>query len=143
MNPGDRISVHIFDANCPAARQSAERRVIHDLTTGQSGFMIASARNGFMATSFKDCIGTPFNYQPEYNTARAQNIVPWAALETNISTEFEIGHFEPCTRVTTPTPLRPRFDRHHVAELHRAVRDRHVAGRAPSESIRCTLLPRG
>ena len=58
-----------------------------------------------MSTSFADCSGTPFNYQPEYNTARFRNIVPWAALETNISTEYEIGHFEPCTTVTDPASI--------------------------------------
>ena len=39
-----------------------------------------------MATDIADCSGTPFNYQPEYDTAKFSNIVPWAALETNIST---------------------------------------------------------
>ena len=78
---------------------------IDDLTTGKSGFMIASAKNGFMQTSFADCSGTPFNYQPEYSTAKKANIIPWAALETNISTQFEIGHFEPCTSVQNPMPI--------------------------------------
>jgi hypothetical protein len=104
MNPGDRLKIHIWNAELPGGRRALETS-IDDLTTGQSGFMIASARNGFMSTSFKDCSGTPFNYQPEYSTARAQNIVPWAALETNISTEYEIGHFEPCRRVTDPTSI--------------------------------------
>ena len=78
---------------------------IDDLTTGKSGFMIASAKNGFMQTSIADCSGTPFNYQPEYSTAKKANIIPWAALETNISTQFEIGHFEPCTSVQNPMPI--------------------------------------
>ena len=41
--------------------------------------MQASAKNGFMATNISDCSGTPFNYEPEYNTAGPNNIVPWAA----------------------------------------------------------------
>jgi hypothetical protein len=102
MNPGDRIRVHIFDARVPGSNARALKEVVTDLTTGRRGFMQASARNGFMATSVKNCSGKPFNYRPEYNTARPQNSVPWAALETNISTDFEIGHFEPCTRVTQP-----------------------------------------
>ena len=61
--------------------------------------MIASAKNGFMATNPGDCSGVPFNYEPEYNTASPANVIPWAALQTNISTEFEIGHFTPCTTV--------------------------------------------
>jgi hypothetical protein len=104
MNPGDRLKIHIWDAALPGGGHALETS-IDDLTTGQSGFMIASARNGFKATSIKDCSGTPFNYQPEYSTAKKQNIIPWAALETNISTQFEIGHFEPCTSVQNPLPF--------------------------------------
>jgi hypothetical protein len=92
-------------APASAAASSSVHARIRDLTTGQSGFMIASARNGFMATSIADCSGRPFNDQPEYNTARPQNIIPWAALETNISTQFQIRHFVPCTTVTDPMPL--------------------------------------
>ncbi len=33
------------------------------------GWMQASAANGFMNTSSTDCSGTPYNFQPEYNTA--------------------------------------------------------------------------
>ncbi len=73
-----------------------------DLTTGQIGWMQASAANGFANTSIDNCSGTPFNFQPEFSTAAKSNIIPWAALQTNISTEFEIGHFEPCTSVTDP-----------------------------------------
>jgi len=104
MNPGDKLKIHIFDAKLRGGGHALETS-IHDLTTGKSGFMIASARNGFMATSFADCSGHPFSYQPEYDTAKPQNIIPWAALETNISTQFEIGHFEPCTSVQNPIPI--------------------------------------
>jgi hypothetical protein len=67
--------------------------------------MQASAANGFQNTSIADCSGTPFNFQPEYNTAARFNITPWAALQTDISTQFEIGHFTPCTQLTKPAPL--------------------------------------
>ena len=101
MNPGDRLTVHMFDAPVPGAPgQNAIEVVVHDLTTGQQGFMQGSAKNGFQNTSIVDCSGTPFNYEPEYNTAKKQNIAPWTALQTNISTQYEIGHFEPCTKVT-------------------------------------------
>ena len=104
MNPGDRLKIHIWDARLPGGGHALETS-IKDMTTGKSGFMIASARNGFMQTSIADCSGTPFNYQPEYSTAKKANIIPWAALETNISTQFEIGHFEPCTSVQNPMPI--------------------------------------
>jgi hypothetical protein len=103
MNPGDHLVVHISDAAVPGEPgQKALKLTINDLTTGQSGFMQASAKNGFMATSIQDCRGTPFNYQPEYNTARPRNIVPWAADQLAVGTEFETGHFEGCTSLAKP-----------------------------------------
>jgi len=101
MNPGDDLVIHIFDAPTPDGAHALKVQ-IRDLSTGQSGFMQASALNGFMATSITNCGGFGFNYEPEYDTAAAENVIPWAALNTNISTQFEIGHFEPCKRVTNP-----------------------------------------
>jgi hypothetical protein len=101
MNPGDRISTHMFDAPAPGGGHAFEV-VINDLTTHQTGFMQASATNGFMTTSASNCAGNPFNFEPEYNTAAKGNIIPWAALTTNISTEFETGHFEACTSLSEP-----------------------------------------
>ena len=97
MNPGDKISVRMFDAKIPGGHALEARET--DLTTGKSGFMIASAANGFMNTSPFSCKGRPFNFQPEYSTARAQNIIPWGIGPYMINSEFEIGHFEPCTFV--------------------------------------------
>ena len=103
MHSGDRLVIHIWDAPVPGhPGQKALKTSIHDLTTGQFGWMQASAANGFMATNINDCSGTPFNYEPEYSSSKPKNIVPWAADQVNVSTQFEIGHFEPCTRVTQP-----------------------------------------
>jgi hypothetical protein len=96
MNPGDQLSIHMSDAPAPGGGNAFEV-VIYDATTHQSGWMQASAANGFVHTSIADCSQTPYNFQPEYNTAAAGNYVPWAALQTDVSTEFETGHFEPCT----------------------------------------------
>jgi hypothetical protein len=101
MNPGDTISTHMFDAPAPGGGHAFEV-VINDLTTHQSGFMQASADNGFMTTSASNCAGNPFNFEPEYNTAAKNNIIPWAAIATDISTEFETGHFEACTSLSEP-----------------------------------------
>jgi hypothetical protein len=101
MNPGDTVQAHIFNANLGGGQHALETQLT-DLTTGQSGFMIASAANGFMATSHVDCSGTPFNYQPEFSTASPQNAVSWAALQVNVATQFEIGHFTPCMNVSQP-----------------------------------------
>jgi ADP-ribose pyrophosphatase YjhB (NUDIX family) len=103
MNPGDTITVHMSDAPAPGGGDAFEV-VIRDISTGQTGFMQASAQNGFETTSAANCSGTPFNFQPEYNTAAKANIIPWAALATNISTEFETGHMEVCTSLSNPLP---------------------------------------
>jgi hypothetical protein len=99
MNPGDKLRVHIFDANLAGGGRALEVH-IDDLTTGQSGLMQASAANGFMATIIGNCKGVPFNYEPEYDRALPQNIVPWAALLGGILTQYEIGHFTPCTTLS-------------------------------------------
>ena len=101
MNPGDTISVHMADAPASGGGHAFEV-VINDITTHQTGFMQASGANGFMTTSASNCAGNPFNFEPEYNTAAKTNIVPWAAIATDISTEFETGHFEACTSLSDP-----------------------------------------
>jgi hypothetical protein len=98
MNPGDKITVHMWDAKIPGGHALEAQET--DLTTGKSGFMIASARNGFMNTNPFNCTGTRFNFQPEYNTAKPQNIIPWGIGPYMINTEYEIGHWEACTSVT-------------------------------------------
>jgi len=102
MNPGDRLRVHIFDAPVPGGGGNALEVRVDDLTTGESGWMQASAKNGYEATGIADCTGRPFNYEPEYSTAAKQNVVPWAALQTDVSTEFEIGHATPCSSLSDP-----------------------------------------
>ncbi len=104
MNPGDKITVHVFDATSSGGGHAFDA-VVRDATTGQAGFMQAPTANGFMNTGVTTCDGAPFNFQPEYSTASAETIAPWAALEVNISTEFEIGHFEPCSTVTSPATI--------------------------------------
>jgi hypothetical protein len=101
MNPGDVIRTHMFDASIGHG-QHAFKVTVSDLTTGQSGFMVASAANGFMNTSVFDCSSRPFNFQPLFNTARVQNSIGWSVLLSGILTQYEIGHFEPCSRLTKP-----------------------------------------
>jgi hypothetical protein len=101
MNPGDTVKVHIFDSALAGGGHALEV-AIDDMTSGDSGLMQASAANGYMATNIGNCKGIPFNYEPEYSTAKKGNIVPWAALQTNISTQFEIGHWTPCSSLSDP-----------------------------------------
>jgi hypothetical protein len=103
MNPGDLITVHMFDAPVPGGGGAkAFEVVVKDLTTHQLGYMQASAANGFAHSSETSCEAKPYNFQPEYNTARQGNIIPWAAIAADVSTEFETGHFEACTSLTDP-----------------------------------------
>jgi hypothetical protein len=104
LNPGDVITTHMFDASIGGG-QHAFKITISDRTTHQSGFMVASAANGFMNTSVKDCTGTPFNFEPMYNTARPHNSITWSVLQSGILTQYEIGHFVPCTSITHQVTL--------------------------------------
>jgi hypothetical protein len=63
MNPGDVLVLHIQDT--PDGLLTS----VTDLTTHQSGYMVASARNGFMNTNYKTCAGTPFNFHPDIRGA--------------------------------------------------------------------------
>ncbi len=121
MNPGDKITVHMFNAKIPGGHALEVRET--DLTTGQSGFMIASAANGFMNTSPFSCKGHRFNFQPEYSTARARNIIPWGIGPYMINDQYEIGHFEPCTSVTGKAHRHDQQGQGHLLQaLHRPVR---------------------
>jgi hypothetical protein len=99
MNPQDNLSVSIRDTSQGLLTS------VTDLKTGQTGFMVASAANGFLNTNIADCSGTPFNFHPEYSTAQQQNQVPWTALEGGVLMEQETGHFEPCGSVANSFPV--------------------------------------
>ena len=103
VNPGDTLVVSISD---PAQGFTT---VVRDLTTHKTGFMTASAANGFMNTNIADCSGTPFTFHAEYNTAKQQNQVPWAALEGGVLMQQEIGHSEVCNSVTNQDPVNDSF----------------------------------
>jgi hypothetical protein len=89
MNQGDRLLVTIKDTG----RGLMTR--IDDLNTGQSGFMVASATNGFQSLNPTSCAPRNFSFRPEFGTARYGNFVPWAALQANVNLDVEIGHFTP------------------------------------------------
>ena len=99
MNPGDQITVQMFDAPVSGGGD-ALKAVIDDLTTHTSGYMQTSAANGFQNTSIVDCSGTPHSFQPEYSTASRANVIPWEPLQGDIATGADIGKFEPCTSVS-------------------------------------------
>jgi hypothetical protein len=98
FNAGDVIVTSISD---PPQGYTV---VVRDLTTHQTGFMTASAANGFMNTNMADCSGTPHTFHAEYNTAKQPNQVPWAALEGGVLMQQEIGHGEVCNSVKNQDP---------------------------------------
>ena len=94
MNSGDALVVLIHDT-----RDGLEVR-IQDLTTGASGFMVASPENSFgqllydpTATS---CTVNPYAFHPMYSTSSEHTRSPATAHSYNISFSEEIGHFEFC-----------------------------------------------
>jgi hypothetical protein len=103
INQGDVLKISITD---PAQGFTTE---IQDLSTGQTGYMVASAANGFMNTNIANCDGTPFTFHAEYSTASVQNRVPWAALEGGVLMEQEIGHSEVCSSVANQDPFSESF----------------------------------
>jgi hypothetical protein len=96
---GDVLKVSISD---PAKGFTT---TVTDLTTHETGFMTASAKNGFMDTNYKTCAGTPHTFHAEYNTASKNNQVPWAALEGGVLMEQEIGHSEVCSSLANNDPV--------------------------------------
>jgi hypothetical protein len=103
MNSGDKLTASI--SNTPAGLKAS----VTDLTTHQTGFIVASAKNGFQSTSIKDCSGKPFGFHAEYNTAKQQNQTPWAALEGGVLMQQEIGHGESCSSVSNKLSFSMKF----------------------------------
>jgi hypothetical protein len=87
MNQGDQLKVTIKDT------PDGVRTGIDDMSTGKSGFMVASAANGFQSLNINDCSGTAFSFHPEFSTATFGNFVPWAALQANVGFAIEAGHW--------------------------------------------------
>jgi hypothetical protein len=93
MNQGDKLNITINDA--PGNVNGGVRTQIFDENTGQTGFMVASAANGFQSLNVNTCAPTNFSFHPEYNTSKFGNFVPWAALQANVGFAVETGHFIP------------------------------------------------
>jgi hypothetical protein len=98
MNSGDQLSVDIHDA------ADGLTVIVHDLTTGTTGSMTASAANGFAQVMFEPasatCHQSPYTFRPMYATSSEHTRVPWAAHSYNVAFSDEIGHFEYCSVVT-------------------------------------------
>ena len=102
MNSGDDLVVTLHDT-----ANGLETDIV-DRTTGQSGFMIASANNGFGHVKFDptgtSCTNLPYNFHPMYSTSSEKTRVTWAAHTYNIAFADEIGHFDYCNGSNAITP---------------------------------------
>ena len=101
MDPGDELIVTLADT------EHGFKVTIKDLTTGQTGFMVASGANGFASVRW-DPNGTncdfathnlAHDFHPTYATSSEHTRVPGAAHTYNIAFSDEIGHFEYCNSV--------------------------------------------
>jgi hypothetical protein len=101
MNPGDELVVTLADT------EHGLKVTVQDLTSGQTGFMVSSAANGFAQILFdpngNNCDfathNLPFDFHPMYATSSEHTRVPWAAHSYNIAFSDEVGHFEYCSTV--------------------------------------------
>ena len=97
MSSGDDIQVTMHDT------AHGLRVVLEDKTSGENGFMTASAFNGFGQVKFapgaSTCSNIPYDFHPMYSTSTPQTRVPWAAHSYNVAYDDEIGHFDYCTKI--------------------------------------------
>jgi hypothetical protein len=97
MNPGDTLIVAIFDTD------DGMRVNIQDITTGDSGFMVAGKKSTFGQIVYDPAAATcavrPYDFHPMYATSGEHTRVPWAAHSYNIAFSDEIGHFEFCNSI--------------------------------------------
>jgi hypothetical protein len=94
MAPGDQILVILHDT------PHGVEAIVNDLTNGQTGSMIASARNGFAQVLYRPnsstCNINPYNFHPMYATSNLHTRTPWSGGTDNTTFSDEIGHFEFC-----------------------------------------------
>ena len=101
MNGGDELIVTIADT------EHGLKVTVRDLTTGQTGFMVASGDNGFASVKWdpngNNCDFATHNlahdFHPAYATSSEHTRVPGAAHSYNIAFSDELGHFEYCSSV--------------------------------------------
>ncbi|MGC2698295.1 MAG: hypothetical protein WA738_21110 [Candidatus Angelobacter sp.] len=94
MAPGDQILVILHDT--PRGLEV----ILSDLTNGQTGSMVSSARNGFGQVLFQPnsptCNVAPYDFHPMYSTSNLHTRTPWSGGTSNVAFSDELGHFEFC-----------------------------------------------
>jgi len=103
MAPGDQLLIILHDT--PAGLEV----IIKDLTSGDSGRMVASHNNGFGQVIFDptatSCSVRPYDFHPMYSTSNEHTRVVWAAHSFNTAFSDEIGHFEFCNNGDNSFPF--------------------------------------
>jgi hypothetical protein len=101
LNPGDKVTVTLKDT--PAGFTT----IVADNTTGKTGFMTASAANGFGHMKYlptgTGCQMENYTFHPMYSTSSPQTRVLWAAHTYNVAFSDEIGHFDFCSSIDPST----------------------------------------
>ena len=94
MAPGDQILLVLRDT------KHGVEALILDLTSGQSGSMVASAANGFGHVLYQPnsatCNVAPYDFRAMYNTSNEHTRTPWTGGTDNTTFSDELGHFEFC-----------------------------------------------
>ncbi len=102
LNPGDQTTVTLHDT------AAGFETVVHDITTGKDGRMVASAANHFGHIVFDptgtSCVEQDYTFHPMYSTTSQATRVLWAAHSYNVAFSDEIGHFDFCTHINANSP---------------------------------------
>jgi hypothetical protein len=97
MNKGDLVRVEFEDT------AHGLKVTIRDLTTGDSGSMVASAENGFAQVVYQPnattCSIQSADFRPMYASTSENTTLPWGASTFNVGFVDEIGHYEYCNQV--------------------------------------------
>jgi hypothetical protein len=101
MNQGDNVTVTMNDSAHGLAVQ------LNDVTSGETGTMVASAANGYGQIKYaprgSTCKEIPYDFHPMYSTSTPDTIIGWAAHTNNVAFSDEIGHFDFCSHIDANT----------------------------------------
>jgi hypothetical protein len=103
LNQGDKATVTLEDT------PNGLLTTVKDQTTGETGFMQASAANHFgqivFAPSGTNCVEKDYTFHPMYATSSPKTRVLWAAHSYNVAFSDEIGHFDFCSHINPNSPF--------------------------------------
>ena len=101
--PGRPVRIHMWDGG--ARRGPCARDIHRRPDDGQERVHDRVRQERLHAHVLRGLLGDAVQLPARVLDRQEGEHHPVAALETNISTQFEIGHFEPCTSVQNPMPI--------------------------------------